>query len=76
MHFKRNLGAHDSVMRIIVGVSVLSAYFLKAGGSYNSWFVLGLVPLITGIIDRCPIYTLFGICTYVDKDHSDNLNDD
>jgi hypothetical protein len=53
-----NIELWDRVVRMVVGVVILSALFF-----FNSqWKWLGLVgfiPLITGIIGWCPIYAWF-----------------
>ena len=49
--FKPNLGVHDRIIRIVLGLLAISLiYFAK------TWFgLLGLYPLITGIVGACPI---------------------
>ncbi len=50
----------DRVVRVIVGVVILSLAFF---GPKSPWALFGLVPLITGIVGTCPVYRLFGIST-------------
>lgn len=57
---QRNVGTIDRTIRIIVGL-VLSAFAFV--GPANPWFLLGLVPLATGLIGYCPLYALLGITT-------------
>ena len=47
-------------IRVILGIGVLSLAFV---GPQTAWGWLGLVPLATGLLGSCPIYTLFGIST-------------
>lgn len=54
----RNEGKTDRVLRVIVGVAVLSLVFI---GPQTAWGWLGLVPLITGLVGNCPVYSIFGI---------------
>lgn len=57
-----NVGAIDKSIRIIVGVSVLSLFFLVL--SEARWLALiGIVPLATGLIGYCPLYSLLGLNT-------------
>ena len=59
---KPNVGNTDRIIRIIVGVALLSAVFLV--DSNARWLgLIGLVPLATGLIRWCPAYALFGTDT-------------
>jgi hypothetical protein len=55
-----NIGNIDRAVRIIVGLVLFSLAFV---GPANSWFMLGLIPLVTGAIGFCPVYALFGFST-------------
>lgn len=49
---KCNIGSKDRTLRIIVGLSVLGA-----GAVMQSlWGLVGLVPLMTGVLRWCPLY--------------------
>ena len=50
----------ERFLRVAVGIGVLSLAFV---GPKTSWGFLGLVPLATGLLGSCPLYTLFGIST-------------
>lgn len=54
-----NVGSLDRKVRITLGllVIVLGFYF------QSFWFLLGWVPLATGLVDFCPLYALLGINT-------------
>lgn len=58
--FARNEGNLDRVLRVLLGLAILSLVFV---GPKTSWGYLGLVPLITGLIGYCPVYRLFGLNT-------------
>lgn len=59
---KANVGGVDKVARIVVGAGLLSlVVFLE--GNARWWGLVGLVPLLTGIFNFCPAYTLLGIRT-------------
>ncbi len=55
-----NEGTLDRIIRVILGLAVLSLTFL---GPHSVWGLLGLVPLITGIVGYCPLYRLLGMTT-------------
>ncbi|MBL0224858.1 MAG: DUF2892 domain-containing protein [Geobacteraceae bacterium] len=55
---KKNVGTLDRGLRIIGGLALLS---LAATGSM--WGLIGIVPLLTGILGWCPPYQLFGVST-------------
>ncbi len=57
---KRNIGSAERVVRIILGLAVLSLAFF---GPKSAWAYLGIIPLTTGLIGWCPPYALFGITT-------------
>lgn len=55
-----NIGNKERVARIIVGLALASLAFW---GPKNPWFLIGLVPFITGVIGWCPPYQLLKINT-------------
>ncbi|HEY8098571.1 MAG TPA: DUF2892 domain-containing protein [Methylobacter sp.] len=59
---KSNVGGIDRVARIVVGLVILSFYFILNDGT-RWWALLGMIPLLTGIIGWCPAYLPFGIRT-------------
>ncbi|WP_323006865.1 DUF2892 domain-containing protein [Pseudorhodobacter sp.] len=60
--FKSNVGGYDRVLRIVVGLAFLAAFFLMPGFGYRWVFiVLGLLALGTGLMKTCPAYSLFGV---------------
>lgn len=57
---KANVGGVDKILRIVLGVALIAwAAFL--GGP--TWAYIGVVPLLTGLVNFCPIYKLLGIST-------------
>lgn len=58
--FKTNVGGIDRVLRIIVGVVLIALVFV---GPQTPWGWLGLVPLLTGLVGTCPLYSLLGLST-------------
>lgn len=61
--FKRNEGNIDRGLRIAVGVALLAAFFMMPDASYRLWLLIGVVPLMTGLVGSCPVYTILGIST-------------
>lgn len=56
----RNEGKTDRVLRVVVGVVLISLVFV---GPQTAWGWIGLVPLVTGLAGNCPVYSLLGINT-------------
>ncbi len=58
----KNEGSLDRLIRIVMGIGVLSLLFVLHGPV--RWFgFIGLVPLLTGLTGACPMYSLLGIRT-------------
>ena len=58
--FPANEHPVDRVLRVIVGLGLLALVFV---GPKTAWGFLGLVPLATGLLGTCPLYTVFGLST-------------
>jgi hypothetical protein len=56
----RNESGVDRALRVIVGLALLA---LIVVGPKSWWGLLGLVPLATGLLGSCPLYTLLGLST-------------
>ena len=59
---KTNVGTTDRVIRVVVGLGLLSLMFILEG-SARWWGLVGLVPLATGLVGWCALYVPFGIDT-------------
>jgi hypothetical protein len=59
-HMKTNEGRLDRVLRIVAGLVLIG---LAATGTVGLWGYIGVVPLLTGAIGWCPVYTLLRINT-------------
>lgn len=57
---KKNLGAVDRVIRIVAGLVLIGA---ALAGVIGWWGYIGAVPLATGLLSNCPLYSIFGINT-------------
>jgi len=56
----KNIGPIDRVIRIVLGLGLLSLLVLLDGS--NKWFgLIGLVPLATAFMSWCPLYSVVGI---------------
>lgn len=61
--FKTNVGTIDRVIRAIIGIAALAAFFLLPEAGWRWWLLLGIVPLATAVMSSCPIYTILGLST-------------
>lgn len=57
---KVNIHPAERTIRVVVGLVVSAMAFW---GPTSYWFLLGLVPVLTGLIGWCPPYQLLGIST-------------
>jgi hypothetical protein len=57
-----NVGGIDRVLRIVVGIVLVSLFFVLEGNA-RYLGLIGLVMLATGIFRFCPAYTLLGVNT-------------
>ena len=55
---KCNVGGIDRVLRIVVGLVLIG---LAASNVVGIWGWIGIVPLATGLLKFCPLYTILGI---------------
>lgn len=60
--FANNVGGIDKILRIVVGALLVLAFFFTSG-PYHWFYLLGIVPLLTGLFGTCPVYSLLGIST-------------
>jgi hypothetical protein len=58
--FARNEGTVDRVLRVLAGLVLVSLVFV---GPQTPWGWIGIVPIVTGALGSCPVYSLFGINT-------------
>jgi hypothetical protein len=62
--FTTNEGVADRAVRVVAGLVVLSLVFV---GPKSLWGLVGALPLLTGLVGFCPLYTLLGISTAANK---------
>ncbi len=69
-----NVGTVDRVLRLAVGVALISVALFSGGGMFGAamlgmgawkiWvFAVGAVMIATAVLRFCPLYTLLGIRT-------------
>ncbi len=58
--FQTNEGPLDRALRVAVGLGLLSIVFV---GPQTPWGWLGIVPLATGLLGSCPLYSVMGVTT-------------
>jgi hypothetical protein len=61
--FNTNVGSIDRVARVVVGLGVLSLFFVYPSASWRYVTLVGLVPLLTGLMGSCPLYSVLGLST-------------
>lgn len=57
---KANVGKVDRVVRVAAGLALIGMAF---GGVIGGWGYLGIVPLLSGAVGLCPLYSVLGINT-------------
>ena len=58
--FSRNEGSADRNIRVLLGIALLS---LTIVGPKSLFGLVGIIPLLTGLVGFCPIYRAFGFST-------------
>jgi hypothetical protein len=61
---KTNEAGWDRAVRVVLGIVLLVVGFGVVGGTGGAVLgLVGLIPLATGLIGWCPLYSLLGVCT-------------
>jgi len=62
--FKQNVGGIDRVLRIALGIimAIIGLFVLK-GTAGTVVGIVGLIPLVTGLVGFCPLYLPFKFST-------------
>ena len=58
--FPTNEHLVERALRVALGLGILSLAFL---GPKTPWGYLGIIPIATGLLGSCPLYTMLGIST-------------
>jgi hypothetical protein len=56
----QNEGSVDRVIRVVLGGFLLSLVFF---GPHTGLGLLGIIPLLTGVVGFCPLYRVLGLNT-------------
>ena len=57
---KTNVGGADKWARILFGSFLIGLVMV---GAVGSWGLIGIIPLATGLFERCGLYSLIGFST-------------
>ena len=62
---KKNVGNIDRILRALIGIAALAAFFMASTTGLLHWVYLlvGVIGLGTAAMSSCPIYTIFGMRT-------------
>lgn len=60
---KKNVGTIDRALRVIVGLALLAGFALNPGAAYSWIYLIGVIPLATGLVSSCPLYSILGMST-------------
>ena len=55
-----NVGTSDRILRIIIGLFLIALVFV---GPRTAWGWIGVIPLVTALVNFCPLYALLGVST-------------
>jgi hypothetical protein len=62
---KINVGTIDRVVRVLVGLVLIAFAFglvwPATGWNWVGW--IGIIPLVTGAVGSCPLYSVLGLST-------------
>mgnify|MGYP003997008007 CR=1 FL=1 len=68
--FRNNVGGVDRIVRAVIGVALIAAFFMYPDLLNWKWVVLfvGLILLFTSVMSSCMIYSVLGMTTNKDTD--------
>lgn len=58
--FQRNEGPIDRIVRVVLGLFLLT---MTVAWPQTPWGFVGVLPLLTGVVGVCPLYRMLGIRT-------------
>ncbi len=61
--FSRNEGPVDRAVRVVLGLALLALLGVGPVPGWGLAGLVGIVPLATGILGVCPLYSILGIST-------------
>ncbi|MCV2891932.1 DUF2892 domain-containing protein [Lentibacter sp. XHP0401] len=59
----KNVGGIDRILRIVIGAALILGFFLNSANGYNWLYLIGIIPLATGLMGSCALYKVFGFNT-------------
>lgn len=71
MNIAKNIGSADKIARLVVGALLI---VLTLTGTIGLWGWIGVVPIVTALMNWCPAYTLLGIKTCPTDNSATPLN--
>jgi hypothetical protein len=57
---KTNEAGWDRTLRVVLGLGILAFGLVPP---HSAWALLGVIPLLTGLVGFCPLYAMLGIST-------------
>ena len=57
---KINVAGWERALRVVVGIALMALAFT---GTIGAWGWIGVVPLVTGAVGSCPLYSILGFST-------------
>ena len=58
-----NVGFRDRIVRVVVGLAIISGFWLFPETQWKWAFLLGAIPALSGAVRWCPVYALLGWST-------------
>ncbi len=59
-----NTGMIDRILRVLIGlILIVWAVGYLPGVAASAWGWIGVIPLLTGLVGYCPIYSIAGVNT-------------
>jgi Protein of unknown function (DUF2892) len=58
-----NVGTFDRILRVIAGLVLIALALGYVPGYETKWGWIGIIPLVTGLLGTCPVYSMLGLST-------------
>ncbi len=63
MNLAKNMGSADKIARLVIGALMI---VLALTGTIGVWGWLGVIFVVTALVNFCPLYRVFGFKTCAD----------